>query len=371
MDRYKYMRIKADLMTKSTADTYIWKSGAVTMAFHKQPTNSSKNDLLKKVNNFGIKYQGKQHLEHLISSIKCNYEVTVDDSGSLYCGITLVYLDISLPGYITKQLIKCNHPPPKKNSQHTTQDTLPLDDSPTSHLDKNGIRRIQQMVGSFVYYCRATNPTTPHTLSELSTQHSTAKENTLKRCNHFLNYMWTHPDARIRYYASNMILRVHSNASYLSAKDVKSRAAGIFFRGSFPQDNQPIQLNGTITVLCTTQKFITASAAKAELGALFLNAKEAKIRRLEELGHPQPPTPIHVDNSTTVGIVNNTIKRQKSQSMEMRYFWLLDGHNNKIFDFQYDPGLESLADYPSKAHPGRHHLEARCLLPPSIFTKSC
>eukprot|EP00804_Cyclotella_cryptica_P025826 CCRYP_002707-RB/>CCRYP_002707-RB protein AED:0.43 eAED:0.43 QI:0/-1/0/1/-1/0/1/0/90 len=72
---------------------------------------------------------------------------------------------------------------------------------------------------------------------------------------------------------------------------------------------------------------------------------------LEELRHPQAPTPIHIDNSTTVGIVNN--------SMEMRYFWLRDGQNNKIFNFQYHPGLEYLADYPSKAHPGSHHLAFR------------
>jgi hypothetical protein len=38
-------------------------------------------------------------------------------------------------------------------------------------------------------------------------------------------------------------------------------------------------------------KFVALSAAEAKLGALFLNAKEAKImcRTLQELGHPQPP----------------------------------------------------------------------------------
>ena len=93
-----------------------------------------------------------------------------------------------------------------------------------------------------------------------------------------------------------------------------------------PQDGKPIILNGAILVLCQILKVVAASAAEAELGALFLNTKEAKVIRitLEELGHPQPPTPIHIDNTTTVGIVNNTIKRQKSRAMEMRYFWLLD-----------------------------------------------
>ena len=89
---------------------------------------------------------------------------------------------------------------------------------------------------------------------------------------------------------------------------------------------------------------VASSAAEAELSALFLNAKEAKILRLtlEELGHKQPLTPIHVDNSTTVGIDNNTIKRQKSRSMEMRYFWLLDGSIQKIFDFSYNQDRKTL-----------------------------
>ena len=80
-------------------------------------------------------------------------------------------------------------------------------------------------------------------------------------------------------------------------------------------------------MLCTILKLVAASAAEAELGALFLNAQEAKIMRLtlQEMGHPQPPTPIHIDNSTCVGIVNNTQKRTRSRAMENKYFWLLDG----------------------------------------------
>ena len=77
------------------------------------------------------------------------------------------------------------------------------------------------------------------------------------------------------------------------------------------------------------------------------------------MGHPQPPTPIHIDNSTAVGIVNNTIKRQRSRSMEMRYFWLLDQQAQKMFKFSYQPGAENLVDYPSKAHLGTGHQHVR------------
>jgi hypothetical protein len=138
-----------------------------------------------------------------------------------------------------------------------------------------------------------------------------------------------------------MILNVHSDASYLSAPKACSSVGGYFFLGSIPQDGDPIKLNGAIHIKCTTLKLVAASAAEAELGALFLNAQEAKVLQLilTELGHPQPPMPIHTDNTTTVGIVNNLIKRQRSQAMETRYFWLLDGETQRYFKFYYQPML--------------------------------
>ena len=85
--------------------------------------------------------------------------------------------------------------------------------------------------------------------------------------------MRTHPDATIRFRASDMILNVHSDASYLSAPKARSRAGGYYFLGSLPKDNKPIKLNGAFFVLCTILRLVAASAAEAELGALFLNAK--------------------------------------------------------------------------------------------------
>ena len=109
-----------------------------------------------------------------------------------------------------------------------------------------------------------------------------------------------------------MILNVHSDASYLSAPKARSHASGYFFLDSLPSDGDPIKLNGAIHVTCTILKLVAASAAEAELGALFLNAQEAKVFRLvlAKLGHPQLPTPIHINNTTTVGIINITIKHQ-------------------------------------------------------------
>jgi hypothetical protein len=123
--------------------------------------------------------------------------------------------------------------------------------------------------------------------------------------------MWTHPDAIIWYRASDMILNVHSESLYLSTPKACSRTGGYFFPGSIPHDGDPIKLSRAIHITCAILKFVAASAEEAELGALFLNAQEAKVLQLilTELSHLQPTTPIHIDSITTVEIVNNTIKQ--------------------------------------------------------------
>jgi hypothetical protein len=189
-----------------------------------------------------------------------------------------------------------------------------------------------KIVGSSLYYAWAVDPTILMALSEIASQQAALTENKMKHVNQFLDLMWTHSDVIIQYHAADMILNVHSDASYLSAPKASSLAGGYFFLGSIPHNWDPIKLNGAIHITCAILKLVAASPAEAKLGALFLNAQEAKVSWLilVELGHPQPPTPKYIDNTTTVGIVNNTIKRQRSQAMEMRYFgyWMAKHNDN-------------------------------------------
>ena len=94
----------------------------------------------------------------------------------------------------------------------------------------------------------------------------------MKRVHQLLEYMVTHPKSIIRFRASDMIINIHSNASYCSAGRGSSWAGGYFFLGSIPVNGQPIKLNGKIHITCAVLKLLAASAAEAELGALFINA---------------------------------------------------------------------------------------------------
>ena len=70
--------------------------------------------------------------------------------------------------------------------------------------------------------------------------------------------------------------------------------------GKKTEKGKPIYLNHTIYTLCEILKHVVALSAEAELGELFINAKEGNMMRLTlvEMGHMQPPTPIHTNNIT-------------------------------------------------------------------------
>ena len=82
--------------------------------------------------------------------------------------------------------------------------------------------------------------------------------------NRMLDYLTKDPNAKVRFYPSDMILNVHSDESYLSAKDAKSCSAGHFLLGWEPGDKRNFLLNGPILTLCTILKFIAASAEESE-----------------------------------------------------------------------------------------------------------
>jgi hypothetical protein len=79
------------------------------------------------VDNFGVNYFSQPDAQHLIDAIKAHYELTIDWSGLLYCGLTLDwhydqgYVDVSMPGYVDRALTKFNHIPPtrKQHAPHT------------------------------------------------------------------------------------------------------------------------------------------------------------------------------------------------------------------------------------------------------------
>jgi hypothetical protein len=278
--------------------------------------------------------------------------------------------DISMPGYFSNVLRKFQHDSPKHpqhippryvtpvygaKTQYDTRDETPA-------LTAQQCLTIQKVTQSVLYYARAGNPTVLMPLNDIATEKTKATEKTQAATNQMLDYLATHPDATIRYHASDMILHIHSDASYLSVSNARSRLGGLFFLGNKPPEQDT--LNGSILNVAAVIKNVVASAAEPEVGACFHNAQSGALLRvtLADLGHTQPPTPLRTDNSTAYGIVNETIKHKRSKAMDMRYHWLTDRVRQKQFDVYWRPGRENLADYHTKHHSAQNHKDMRHLI---------
>jgi hypothetical protein len=201
-------------------------------------------------------------------------------------------------------------------------------------------------------------------LGTLAATQTEGTEKTLKAVTHFLNYAASHPEAYIRYKASDMLLHMHSDGSHLSESKSRSTAGGFFWLNGKddPDPEAPLpELNGAVHVVAQLLKMVTASAAETETGACFVNAQEACPIRvaLEEMGWPQPATPLTTDNSCAVGIINDTVKQKRSKAIDMRFYWIRDRVNQGQFRIHWKKGSVNLADYFTKHHSAKHHREMR------------
>ena len=162
-----------------------------------------------------------------------------------------------MTGYIKKKLHEyghaspmriqtCPYSPDPKSYGAKAQSPIPSDDS--KPLDKKGVLKIQKIVGSILYYARAVDNTVLIGLSSIAAEQTKATEKTHSQCLQLLNYLASNPDSKIIFHASHMIMNIHSDASYLSEPNARSRTCGYFFMGSMPMDGKPIKLNGAFRI---------------------------------------------------------------------------------------------------------------------------
>jgi hypothetical protein len=178
------------------------------------------------VENFAVKYVGKHHADHLRYDLLKTYKLTMDWTATVYSGVTLKRdyntrtCDISLPGYLSNVLSKFQHDAPKHPQYTPSRYVTPVYGAKTQYATKDETLplmaqkciTLQKVTGSVLYYAHAVDPT-------VATEQTKATDKTQAATNQLLDYLSTHPDATIRYHASDMILHIHSDAPYLSVSN--------------------------------------------------------------------------------------------------------------------------------------------------------
>jgi hypothetical protein len=137
-----------------------------------------------------------------------------------------------MPGYYEAALQRFTHPTPALAQHSPHAWTAPnfgakiqyiaLEDT-TLALDKAGIKRLQEVIGTFLYSARAVDNTMLVALGTLAAAQTKGTQKTMDTLIHLLDYAATHPDPAIRFHKSDMILYVHSDDSCLSEANARSR----------------------------------------------------------------------------------------------------------------------------------------------------
>jgi hypothetical protein len=191
-------------------------------------------------------------------------------------------------------------------------------------------------------------------LSAIAARQSCATVATKQAVHLLLDYVATHPSDSIIYQASDMVLCAQSDAGYLNKTNSRSCAGAHIFLS----ENEPfLWFNSAILSFAQIIKFVMALAAKSELAALFLTAKEMILHRqtLISMGWPQPKSPIQTDNSTAAVVTNKTIVPHWGKMMDMRFWWLRCRASQDQFHYYWDADSKTWADYHTKHHPDTYH----------------
>ncbi len=259
----------------------------------------------------------------MISILKEHYEILEDWKGTKFIGLTLKWdysgrkVHISMPGYAEDALVRFQHKQPKRKQNAPHKHTPPnyggktqyaKPEQPSRLLDKVEKTYVQAVTGTLLYYARSVDSTISTTLNAIAMQQAALTVSTMEEIKQLLDSCASQEEAIVTYHASDMILAVHSDAGYLNERKSPSRAGEHFYLSSdvpYPPNN------GTILNIAKVIDAIVSSAAEAELGALFINAREAVYLRriLVKMGHPQTKTPIQTDNSTAKGFINSKIQQ--------------------------------------------------------------
>ena len=143
-------------------------------------------------------------------------------------------------------------------------------------IDQLRLKRIQQIIGVFLYYARAVDESMLCALNKLASRQANPTEELERDVDRFLQYAATYPNGKLTFWPSGLVLFVHSDASYASETNSRSRAGGFFYLG-WRHISGNNQINGGLGSLSKIMPNVLSSAAESEYASLFMNARRACI----------------------------------------------------------------------------------------------
>ena len=136
-----------------------------------------------------------------------------------------------MPDYVPDALTRFKRERPRKfqNAPHAStaiiygaKQQFAKEEIESEKLDDAGKLFVQQVLGTFLYYGRAVHSTMLVALGSIATDQANPAKATMAKVDQFLDYAASQEYAIVTYHASDMVMAIHSDASYLSESKARS-----------------------------------------------------------------------------------------------------------------------------------------------------
>ena len=235
-----------------------------------------------------------------------------------------------MSGYIDKFLAWYVHPRPSRpqiflhhhyHISYGAKIQQPAAPDSCPPLDEDGIKYVEGIVGTLLWYVRAVDKKLLVALKSIGHKQDASTKADTEANHQFLDYVDMYPNNIFTHRGSNMVLAGQYDAGYLNENCACSRAGA---HTLLSEDYRMPLHNGPIITIAKIIKFVMSSATKSKVAAvLFATKKMSPLHQKHvELRWTQPPSTLQTENSTAAGVTNITILTCQTKGIYMQFYWL-------------------------------------------------
>ena len=246
----------------------------------------------------------------------------------------------SQPGYIRQILDEFQ---PKKKYPTPCQEDIFKRPVEELEGDTVAVTDYLSKLMKLMFLATRTRPDLLLSLSVLSTKARSPNVHDMARLDRVIGYLWTTENLGLRIKIKSLKLYAYFDASWACHSDLKGHTGIIVTLG----------FNG-LPLMCKSkkQKVVSRSSTEAELIAMFEGLDYLLyLRRLVQflgcLNDDDPPITIYQDNTSamTLAYLGKTSSGSNSKFMELKYFWIKDYLDRRMFKLEYLPTDAMIADF--------------------------
>jgi len=320
------------------------------------------------VDDLGLKVSGEDNLIHIVEAIEKVWKVKINRAGDKFVGLALDWdyspsdptLKISantvVPDglkrfYPGQQLKGADTPSIFIYHNHYREAAEPPKPNPTPLPHKT--QNTQQFTGTFSHLARTVRHDAVPAINHIAMTQGAPTTETIADVDQLANYFARYPDAFLEFKATDMILRVHYDSSL--KEHARHKSGFIIYHSD--KDAPPESIGNIVEVSSTLETNAVASIAEGEYCAQFKAGQKAYHHgvMLEAMGYPQPAIQFFGDNTTAIGIANDSVKIKKAKAVDKAYHWFRDKVRQGEFISTHIPSHLNAADYMTKPLPAAEH----------------